>query len=516
MERHIIRNLLAAVLAGGVLFSACTNSAAPPAQEAQRTTQPVATEAPTARPTPRPDSGGVRLADGTVVANAKVAPLKVLNLNFEINGVVTEVLVQPGDLIKAGDPLARFDIRQIELNLAIVRTQLIEAKASYEGLLAGATPEQIARAQAQIDAASARLDANQNNVTNEEIAAAQAELREARLVFNQLRAGPKNEDIAILQSSIDVAEARLQTRRDSLSVEKNRIETDIGRLSNLIQNRQDAYNEAYWRNQAQRASGNTPAQDDLDLEARLLRDVEDAELLRKDALLALEEAKKREVTEILAYEAEVREAKARLNRLLLGPDPDQIAAAEKRILRAESALSKLTGAERIATIDTFAAQVREAEANLAVLQADPRSSDLAIAKARIARAEVNVKQAELDLDRSVVYAPFTATVARVAVSANQVVQQGDPAFVLADLSAWKLEATDLSELNISAIREGDPVTITFFAVPGLQLTGHVSYIETVGRDNGVGTSYNVIIIPESWDDRLRWNMSAQVFFEPTG
>lgn len=516
MNRQIARALLPLLLAGGVLISACAPTPAPSAQQTETTTDAEVTTVPTARPTPRPDSGGIRLADGTVVANAKVLPLTVLDLGFEVDGVVTEVLVEPGDLVKTGDPLARLDIRQLELDLDIARTQLSEATADYEGLLAGSTPEQVARAQAQIDAARARLSASQNSVIQEEIAAVQAELREARLVLDRLRSGPKDEDVAILQSAIDNAKARLQTRRDSLSAEKNRLESEVGRASNLLQNRQDAYSRVYWQNQGARERGDPLEQDVLDLEARLLRDVEDAERLRDEVMLELEEAKKREVTEVQAYEADVREAEARLNRFLLGPEPDQIAAAEKRVLRAQSEMAKLNGAERAANMDILEAQVREAQASLAALQADPTSSALAIAEARVARAEVTVKQAELDMDRAVLHAPFAGTIARVEIAANQVAKRGELAFVLADMSKWKLEAADLSELNISQIREGDAVTITFFAVPGLQITGRVAYVETVGRDSGVGTSYNVTITPDTWDDRLRWNMSAQVYFGPTG
>jgi HlyD family secretion protein len=159
--------------------------------------------------------------------------------------------------------------------------------------------------------------------------------------------------------------------------------------------------------------------------------------------------------------------------------------------------------------------LRQAEAALAQLTADPRTSELAIAEARVTRAEVQLKQAELDVERGQVRSPIAGTVAGVTAEPGQVAKGGGTVIVVADLSSWQLTTADLNELSVSQIRENDPVRINFFALPGLELTGKVAYIETMGRESGVGTSYTVTVIPDTWDDRLRWNMSAQVVFSAT-
>ena len=78
------------------------------------------------------------------------------------------------------------------------------------------------------------------------------------------------------------------------------------------------------------------------------------------------------------------------------------------------------------------------------------------------------------------------------------------------------EAKLLDEIEIVRVREGDPATISFFAVPGLQLIGKVARIKPLGTDDHSKVIYTVVIAPEHWDDRLRWNMSAQVTIEPPG
>jgi HlyD family secretion protein len=52
---------------------------------------------------------------------------------------------------------------------------------------------------------------------------------------------------------------------------------------------------------------------------------------------------------------------------------------------------------------------------------------------------------------------------------------------LADTSTWVIETTDLSDLSVARVREGDPVTITFDGIPGLQVAGEVISIQGFGE-----------------------------------
>ncbi|MGB9632673.1 MAG: efflux RND transporter periplasmic adaptor subunit, partial [Chloroflexaceae bacterium] len=79
-----------------------------------------------------------------------------------------------------------------------------------------------------------------------------------------------------------------------------------------------------------------------------------------------------------------------------------------------------------------------------------------------------------------------------------------------DMSNWKIETEDLTELSIVRIREGDPVTITFDALPGFELPGKVAQIKPMGENRQGDVVYTVVVIPDRWDERLRWNMTATV------
>ena len=64
------------------------------------------------------------------------------------------------------------------------------------------------------------------------------------------------------------------------------------------------------------------------------------------------------------------------------------------------------------------------------------------------------------------------------------------------------------------VREGAAATITFDALPGLELAGRVLQIRPLGENKQGDMTYTVVIQPDQLDDRLRWNMTAAVAIEP--
>jgi HlyD family secretion protein len=60
------------------------------------------------------------------------------------------------------------------------------------------------------------------------------------------------------------------------------------------------------------------------------------------------------------------------------------------------------------------------------------------------------------------------------------------------------------------VRLGDQVTLSFDALPDLTLSGRVTDIKGLGASFQGDVIYTVVIAPESWDERLRWNMTATV------
>lgn len=164
-----------------------------------------------------------------------------------------------------------------------------------------------------------------------------------------------------------------------------------------------------------------------------------------------------------------------------------------------------------AQVQAALAAVQTAKDQLAKLQ--PTADDLAVAQANVNGAQAARDLAADKLKNAKLVAPFSGTVASLDIDAGEFAAPGATVVRLADTSAWEIETTDLTELNIANVHEGMPATLTFDAVPDLELSGKVAKVKPYGESKQGDIVYTVIITPDQQDPRLRWNMTAKVSLE---
>ena len=80
------------------------------------------------------------------------------DLGFELGGTVLDVMVDEGDLVTAGDPLARIDNQRLQASAAEVTARLEQAKAGLAELEAGTREEVVEQARARLNIAKAQRD----------------------------------------------------------------------------------------------------------------------------------------------------------------------------------------------------------------------------------------------------------------------------------------------------------------------------------------------------------------------
>jgi HlyD family secretion protein len=114
------------------------------------------------------------------------------------------------------------------------------------------------------------------------------------------------------------------------------------------------------------------------------------------------------------------------------------------------------------------------------------------------------------LERATLYAPIAGSVAELNLTVGELAGPGAPAIILADMRTWKIETDDLSELDVVRLREGDAATLTFDALPDLRLPDTISRIKPIGTNRQGESVYTVVVAPDQFDPRLRWNMTAIV------
>lgn len=136
------------------------------------------TDTPEAIPTVVLESGNITASPSenqpsngdSVTASAVVAPMQDVNLSFTNVGRVTQVNVQVGDKVNAGDVLVQLDTSILEARVREAEANLAAAEIQIKYLIRVGTTEQhlevaqndVARAQALVDSAKAVLDAQSN------------------------------------------------------------------------------------------------------------------------------------------------------------------------------------------------------------------------------------------------------------------------------------------------------------------------------------------------------------------
>lgn len=187
-------------------------------------------------------------------------------------------------------------------------------------------------------------------------------------------------------------------------------------------------------------------------------------------------------------------AKNRLNAMLGTPSESKITRAE-----ADLALAR--------------AQQAEAERKYEILKNGPDPDEVALAQARIGNAEAQLAAAQAALGTLEVRAPFTGTVVSLSMQEGQYVAPGVPVLLLVDFSEWKVETTNLTELNVVRIKEGEVARVTFDALPNQPFEGVVERIKNLGENTQGDITYTVILGLSQMSDLLRWNMTCSIIID---
>ncbi len=331
----------------------------------------------------------------------------------------------------------------------VAEGKVVPVKSAALSLSTGGTVVEVLAAEGQAVEAGQVLLRLDGARQRAAVAGAEAALVRAKAHLDELKAGARPEEVAVARAALRVAQAALQRLKEGPS------EAEVAAARAEAANAEAAVKQAQWaydRVAAYPGAGARPES------------------------LALEQA----TNNYLA-------ARGRLDALLAGARPGELAVAQAEIDRAQAELALTQAAARPETISAAEADVAAAAA--------------ALDEARVALAERELK------------APFAGTVAALDARVGEQVAPGVVIARLADLSAWQIETSDLTELDVAGIHEGSSVTITFDAIPELELAGKVVRVRPFGEQKQGDIVYTVTIAPDRFDERLRWNMTAAVTIE---
>ena len=192
--------------------------------------------------------------------------------------------------------------------------------------------------------------------------------------------------------------------------------------------------------------------------------------------------------DVAAGEAKVAEARANLAALEAGGKPAELAGIENNLARARfdlqqhqkeyGALRRLAEKQAAVPLDVEAAQdkVRQSEIEIEGLENRRKSlvdrTEIAAARARLQDVEVALNLARQRARLNTLLAPIAGEIYGLAVRPGAYLNVGDAAANVGRLDRLRVRVY-VDEPELGRVAEGQPVTITWDALPGKQWRGTV-------------------------------------------
>jgi len=412
----------------------------------------------------------------TITADGNIEALSHERLTFGSGGKVGEIAVKEGDKVSKGDVLAKLDTGALEL---------AEAQA------------QVALTQAQVA------------LTQAQVAFTQAKLAQQTAEHNL-----KNTQDTEGTLELALSNAQIAVRTARFNLEKT---TDLYTWSDIKMAKGDVDDARRYLDELLERIGKYLPKDDEGNYPSIEEYVFGEDFPKPPGYKLWQR-------ELVHAQSRLNTAEDRLDAMLSGSDPEEVAikklqleTAEKAEAEAQKNLDKLSDELVIKALEVEAAKesVEHAQQNVNLAQ---QNVDLA-QKSRI--------QASKDLEEATIIAPFDGTVANIDVKEGEFLSPaaytGTTIVELVDPRHMELTAR-VDELDVVKVKTGQKVMISVDAMPGTKLEGLVTFISPVAREPGVvlfededeEKEYEVKIdfnIPENSPIRAGMSATAEIIVE---
>lgn len=137
-----------------------------------------------------------------------------------------------------------------------------------------------------------------------------------------------------------------------------------------------------------------------------------------------------------------------------------------------------------------------------------RKKDEVMASAKgLTQAEIDVKIAQMDLEKTQIRAPFGGIITDIKVSPKEIISAGRELFTLVDISRVKVQAKVL-ESEVGKMKVGREADLSFSAYPGKIFKGKVEAISPIV--NPADKTCTVHILVENPREEIKPGMHAEV------
>ena len=456
------------------------------------------------------------------VETAKIRLAQASQRDDEIRVVQAQVEAARLALQQAQDPARPEQLRAVQAQLDVAKatlSNLTEAPVRAEDLESirlayesadkayDATGESLRIAEKAFDAAKRSratfgpLVVSDSALAQAEggVVAAQANIEQARIrrdtareSYNKAQAGATGWDLRKTQLAVEAAQATVDLTRnpDPVRVKNAQLALEQAQLNLELRQRQIGFDlqtakEGLKVAENQRAKVITPGEFDIK---------------------SLEEASKAAEAQALGAEAvaQAAEASADASAIQAEASASQAAAAAAQV---NALLSQRTGAEsQIAGARSQADGARataDQAASAYKLRANPfTEDDLKTARVGVAQAEAAVRLAQANLAETYIYAPIDGVITARNTSIGSLLNPGQA--VVTVISSGIEITIPVEEAKVGAVKEGQSVSMTSPALPGVSLEGKISAVTPSGDTRNRSFTARVRLVKQ--DTRLRPGM----------
>jgi RND family efflux transporter MFP subunit len=399
----------------------------------------------------------------SVSVSGKVEAARDVDLGFAQNGRVARVNVAVGEKASAGSVLAEIENGDVMALVSQREASLLVAEAELASLKAGTRSEEVAVAEADVRAKQVALEQAALSLIDEVQDAYTTADNAVKAKVDQFFTSPSS-----------------QTPQLSFSVSnsdtKSAVESGRRNISTLLTGWGASVNAATISNTASALS-----------EAKANLSTVSAFLVQANAAVSqgLTGGSVTQAT-LNAYGVDVSTARTNVNTAIAA-----LTAAETAYANANAALAT-------------------SEKSLALKKAGATPQDIAAQEARVKSARAAVSDAEAQLRKTRIIAPFTGTVTAVTVKTGEVTQSNTPVISIITASDVLVESY-IPEINVALVSPQDPADITLDAY-GTEVVfpGFVESIDPAETVRDGASTYRMLLRFKDTDSRIRPGMTANI------
>lgn len=401
-----------------------------------------------------------------VSASGKVESPTKIDLHFKNSGKLVEMNAKVGRKVSSGQLLAKQDASQLDAQVSEMQAGIDLQKAKLQQLISGASPEDINVYETSVLNAEQSLEDSKKNLIDKIKNAYTKSDDAVRGKSDQLFNNPKNSNSQLVFVTSD-----------------SRLEADIESQRFLIESTLNTWSES-------------------------LKIIS----TQSDLFSALEVANKN-INQIKSFLDDISSivnaltVYANISQATIDKWKTDISTARANM---DTVASNLSLAEE--NLKTKEGTLRTAQNQLALKKAGVRSSDVAVYQAQISQAEASLQKTQAQRKELMIFAPSSGIVTHINGEVGETVGPDITIVSFATVGALQIKL-NVVEDKIVNVRVGQKVRITFDAIENQEFEGSVVAIDPAETIVGGTVYYQMTILFDKVDERIRSGMTANVWIK---